>query len=95
MFPRFRTQRPAPLTPRDEAVSVRRATAADQWALWRLAHRDTRPVPRGEMWVAEVDGLIVAAVAASGEAIAEPFRSTDHLVRMLRAYASLPDVLAA
>lgn len=97
MFSRFRNpQRPFVPVPGDEAVSVRRATAADAWTLWRLAHRDTRPVPRGDLWVAEAGGVLVAAVSTeTGEAIAEPFIYTDHIVRMLRAYAGLPDVLAA
>ena len=75
---------------REAAVVVRPAISADTHAIWRLAHRDSRPVPHGQMVVAEVDGELVAAVSlANGAAIAEPFRRTAHIVRMLRSYAGV------
>ena len=64
-------------------VTVRRSTFADQAALTRLATLDSRVVPAGELVVAEVDGELWAAVSASGEAIADPFRPTAHLVALL------------
>ena len=80
-----------PVAPgREAGVLVRPATGADAHAIWRLAHRDSRPVPHGQMVVAEVDGELIAAVSvADGTAIAEPFRHTAHIVRMLRSYAGL------
>ena len=68
---------------------LRRATFADAWQLWRLAHRDSRPLPWGPLAVAEVDGELVAAVSAStGESIAEPFRPTAAIVELLKRYAA-------
>lgn len=83
---------PVEAPPRDRLV-IRPATSDDEGALWRLAHRDSRPVPRGPLVVAEVDGVLVAALdTESGESIAEPFRRTAHILRMLEAYAGrLPE----
>jgi hypothetical protein len=56
----------------------------DRAALRRVAQRDSRPVPEGELLVAEVDGELQAAIVlATGEVIADPFRRTVELVRML------------
>jgi len=56
----------------------------DRAALRRIAQRDSRPVPEGELLVAEVDGELQAAIElATGEVIADPFRRTVELVRML------------
>jgi hypothetical protein len=67
----------------EQPVTVRRSTVLDQAALTRLATLDSRLVPTGELVVAEVDGELWAAVSASGEAIADPFRPTAHLVSLL------------
>jgi hypothetical protein len=67
----------------ERSVTVRRATLADHAALVRLATLDSRVVPAGELVVAEVDGALWAAVSASGEAIADPFRHTADLVSLL------------
>jgi hypothetical protein len=65
-------------------VTIRADQATDRAALRRVAQRDSRPIPRGELLVAEVDGEIQAAIAlATGEVIADPFRPTAELVRML------------
>jgi hypothetical protein len=68
---------------------LRPATIADGWALWRLAHRDSRPLPAGPLVVAEVEGELVAAVSlATGNSIAEPFGSTAAIVDLLKRYAA-------
>jgi hypothetical protein len=65
-------------------VTIRADQATDRAALRRVAQRDSRPIPGGELLVAEVDGEIQAAIAlATGEVIADPFRPTAELVRML------------
>jgi hypothetical protein len=65
-------------------VTIRAARPVDGAALRRIAQRDSRPVPDGELLIAEVDGEARAAIAlADGEVIADPFRPTAELVRML------------
>jgi hypothetical protein len=72
------------------SVTIRAAHALDRPALRRVAQRDSRPVPEGELLVAEVDGELQAAIAlATGEVIADPFRRTVELVRMLALRRSL------
>jgi hypothetical protein len=66
------------------SVTIRAASTLDRAALRRVAQRDSRPVPEGELLVAEVDGELQAAIElATGELIADPFRRTVELVRML------------
>jgi hypothetical protein len=66
------------------SVIIRAAGPVDGAALRRIAQRDSRAVPDGELLIAEVDGEAQAAIAlASGEVIADPFRHTAELVRML------------
>ena len=65
-------------------ISIRAAGADDEHALRRLAQRDTRTLPRGELLVALVGGEPRAAISlASGEVVADPFHRTEELVRML------------
>ena len=72
------------------AVTVRLATAADARALERLAALDSGSVPNAPVLVAEVGGELAAAVpAAGGRALADPFRPTADLVRLLARAASL------
>jgi hypothetical protein len=67
-----------------EMVTIRAAHSTDGAALRRIAERDGRVVPDGELVLAEVDGEAQAAIAlATGEVIADPFRPTAELVRML------------
>jgi hypothetical protein len=67
-----------------DSFTIRAACAADGAALRRIAQRDSRAVPAGELLIAELDGEAQAAVAlASGDVIADPFRPTAELVRML------------
>ena len=66
-------------------ITVREGTAADRAAIERLAQLDSRPVPAGPVFVAEVAGELRAAIPVSGgEAIADPFQRTAELVAMLR-----------
>jgi hypothetical protein len=65
-------------------VTIRAARAVDGAALRRIAQRDSRAIPNGELLIAEVNGEAQAAIAlATGEVIADPFRPTAELVRML------------
>lgn len=69
---------------------LRRSSAEDEQALARLARLDSAPRPRGDMLVAEVDDVIVAAVPfAGGPAIADPFRPTADVVALLHARVEL------
>jgi hypothetical protein len=71
------------------STTIRAAGAADTAELHRLAQRDTRPLPEGELLVALVDGEARAAISlADGEAIADPFHPTAELVRMLELHVS-------
>jgi hypothetical protein len=67
-------------------LKLRNATFADAADLHRLARLDSKPYPpSGRLVVAVEDGAMVAAVAVeSGEAIADPFRSTAPIVALLR-----------
>jgi hypothetical protein len=67
------------------SITIRLATAEDDDRVRRLAQRDTRPVPDGDLLIALVDDTPRAAVSlVSGEAIADPFHRTDELVRILQ-----------
>jgi hypothetical protein len=66
-------------------VTVRPYLAIDRRPLERLAALDDRRVPRGSVVVAEREGRLVAALSkCTGEAVADPFEPTAHLVAMLR-----------
>ena len=67
-------------------LKLRNATFADAADLHRLARLDSQPYPpSGRLVVAVEDGAMIAAVAVeSGEAIADPFRSTAPVVALLR-----------
>lgn len=68
--------------PRPITIRLTRPTDADE--LGRLAQRDSRFVPEGELLVAIAEGEIRAAISlGSGEVIADPFHHTAELVRML------------
>lgn len=71
------------------AISIRRATAADEAAIRRLAVLDSAPAPRGELLIAEVAGEPRAALElSSGVAVADPFRPTAELIELLRLRAT-------
>ncbi|HKE78197.1 MAG TPA: hypothetical protein VKB54_02780 [Solirubrobacteraceae bacterium] len=73
----------------DEAVTIRHAQPADAEALQRLAALDSRRVPSGELYVAERDGRLAAAVSIdTGAVIADPFEPTAAVVDLLRLHAA-------
>jgi hypothetical protein len=68
----------------DEPVVIRRAGAADRAAIERLAALDSAEAPTGDVLIAEVAGEPRAAIdIVGGEAVADPFRRTKHLVELL------------
>ena len=70
-------------------ISIRLAEAADTSSLRRVAERDSRPLPGGQLLVAEVGGEVQAALSLqTGESVADPFRATAAIVELLRIRAS-------
>jgi hypothetical protein len=70
-------------------VTVRLASRTDASRLDRLAALDSSVVPAGSALVAEVDGELVAALPLRrGNAIADPFRRTTEIVRLLELRAA-------
>jgi hypothetical protein len=66
-------------------LTIRRATAADAFAVRRLAAIDSAAPPTGDVLLAEMGNELWAAVAVeSGAAIADPFRPSADLVELLR-----------
>ena len=73
----------------EETIVIRRATERDGAAVTRLAAIDSRPVPRGELLLAVVDGQLRAALPlAGGELVANPFKPTEPLAALLRLRAA-------
>jgi hypothetical protein len=67
------------------ALTIRRATAADAFALMRLAAIDSAAPPTGDVLLAEMGDELWAAVSVdTGAAIADPFRPSGDLVDLLR-----------
>jgi hypothetical protein len=67
------------------ALTIRRATAADAFALRRLAAIDSAYPPTGDVLLAEMDNELWAAVSVdTGAAVADPFRPSGDLVELLR-----------
>ena len=67
------------------ALTIRRATAADAFALRRLAAIDSAAPPTGDVLIAEMGNELWAALAVeTGAAIADPFRPSADLVELLR-----------
>lgn len=72
-----------------DQVTMRRACPDDSAALARLAALDCGPTPTGDVLVAEVDGELWAAVTVGSDgAIADPFRPSAEIVRLLRMRAA-------
>jgi hypothetical protein len=68
----------------ETSITIRAAGPEDGEALRRLAQRDSRAIPDGELLIALVGGEARAAFSlASGETIADPFHRTEELVGML------------
>ena len=66
-------------------ISIRLAQAADVPALRRVAGRDSRLLPEGDLLIAEVGGEIQAALSLqTGESVADPFRPTAAMVDLLK-----------
>jgi hypothetical protein len=66
-------------------LTIRRATAADAFAVKRLAAIDSAAPPTGDVLLAEMGNELWAAVGVeSGAAIADPFRPSGDLVELLR-----------
>ena len=66
-------------------ISIRLAEAADMPALRRVAQRDSRLLPPGDLLVAEAQGEVQAALSLqTGESVADPFRPTAALVDLLQ-----------
>jgi hypothetical protein len=67
------------------AITLRPYLPNDRHSLQRLAALDDRRVPPQPVLLAEVDGRLLAARSErTGEAVADPFEPTGHLVTMLR-----------
>jgi hypothetical protein len=65
-------------------VLIRAARGSDGPALRRLAELDSRPLPEGELLVAEADDQVVAALSVdTGAKVADPFRRTADVVDLL------------
>ena len=72
-----------------QAVTVRFATDHDGPALEHLAALDSGSAPTGAALVAEVDGVLLAALLlGDGTAVADPFKPTAELVRLLELRAA-------
>lgn len=71
-------------------IMIRPGYEDDQVDLVRLAQLDSAwQPPPAPMLVAEVDGeLAVALSLLDGSVVADPFRPTAHLVKLLRAHAA-------
>jgi hypothetical protein len=68
-----------------DTLTIRRATAADAFALKRLAAIDSAAPPTGEVLLGEMGDELWAAVSVdTGAAIADPFRPSADLVALLR-----------
>lgn len=67
-----------------DEVTIRMAGPADAPALHALEELDARRLAPGDVLVAEVEGEIRAALpVGGGAAVADPFRPTAGLVRLL------------
>jgi hypothetical protein len=72
------------------SITIRPAYADDERALRRLAALDSAAAaPRGPLLLAEVDGVLKAALSLSdGSSIADPFTRTADVVELLRQAAA-------
>ncbi len=72
-----------------DGVTVRFSAPLDREAITRLAQLDSTPAPAGPSLVAEVGGELVAALPLDGgRPIADPFRRTEEIVRLLTVRAA-------
>jgi hypothetical protein len=71
--------------PEMKNLTIRRATAADEFAVRRLSALDSAFPPTGDVLLAEMGGELWAALSIdSGHAVADPFRRSGDLVELLR-----------
>ena len=69
-------------------ITIRRATAADDFSVRRLAVLDSASPPTGDVLLAEMDNELWAALSIdTGAAVADPFRPIGELVDLLRVRA--------
>ena len=69
-------------------ITIRRATAADEFAVRRLAVLDSASPPTGDVLLAEMDHELWAALSVdTGASVADPFRPSRDLVDLLRVRA--------
>ena len=66
-------------------LTIRRATASDEFAVRRLAALDSAFPPTGDVLLAEMGDELWAALSVdTGHAVADPFRHSGDLVDLLR-----------
>ena len=66
-------------------LTIRRASAADDLAVRRLASLDSAFPPTGDVLLAEMGDELWAALSVdTGHAVADPFRPSGDLVDLLR-----------
>ena len=69
-------------------ITIRSSRPADAPALSLLAELDSKRLPAGDMYVAEVGGQLVAAFSPeTRQSIADPFRRTAGVIDLLRTAA--------
>lgn len=74
-----------------ETIVIRSSTSADEPALEALRQLDSGQAVAGSALLAEVDGVLRAALPLDGgRALADPFAPTAHLVKVLEARLSEP-----
>ena len=90
MFHHLFSRTSQPYVPFDaDRVVLRHAHEGDIEALARLELLEGRRLPTADVVVAEADGeLLAAADPRSGATVADPFRPTATIVRMLRTWAT-------
>jgi hypothetical protein len=68
-----------------DAITIRHSREEDRVPIARLAALDDRPVPRGQVLLAFVEGELRAALPLGrGELVADPFHLTQQIVDLLR-----------
>jgi hypothetical protein len=73
-------------------VTLRAARPDDLPDIARVAALDSRPIPSGPLLLAEENGVLRAALStATGDAVADPFAPTEHLLALLRRHARRRD----
>jgi hypothetical protein len=69
----------------DATLTLRPAKDADRPAIARLVEMEEADALAGEVLVAELDGYVIAALSVAGNrAVADIFRPTAGIVRLLR-----------